>query len=115
MTTSLSSAASAAQVVPVARYTYHLFSSRSEDDVVIYLYDSDGNAVARVFFPADDEPLPPASQTHGITALYFPRSRFAGILDMLRNEGPIELRWAGPSDSCLSTAFEPVGEVERVG
>jgi hypothetical protein len=33
-------------------------------------------------------------------------------LDLLRNEGPIELRWAGPFDSCLSTEYEPVGEGE---
>jgi hypothetical protein len=45
-------------------------------------------------------------------ALYFARSRFSVVLDMLRNEGPNELRWAGPLDSCLSTEFERVGEGE---
>jgi hypothetical protein len=45
-------------------------------------------------------------------ALYFARSRFSAVLDLLRNEGPIELRWAGPFDSCLSTEYEPVGEGE---
>src|SRR5512145_1105175 len=96
----------------IARYTYHLFSSRTADDVVIYLYDDNSNVIGQVFFPADDLPLPPASETRGCIALYFPRSRFRAVLDMLRNEGPIELRWAGPIDSCLSTEYERVGEGE---
>lgn len=96
----------------IASYTYHLFSSRTEDDVVIFLYDEEANLVGQVFFAADDLPLPPAGQAHGCIALYFPRSRFPAVMDMLRNEGPIELRWAGPLNSCLSTEFERVGEGE---
>jgi len=96
----------------VARYTYHLFSSRTADDVVIFLYDDHDDVVGQVFFPADDLPLPPASKARGCLALYFARSRFPAVLDMLRNEGPIELRWAGPLDSCLSTEYERVGEGE---
>lgn len=96
----------------IARYTYHLFSSRTADDVVIYLYDDNSDVIGHVFFPADDVPLPPASETRGCVALYFPRSSFRAVIDMLRNEGPIELRWAGPFDSCLSTAYERVGEGE---
>jgi len=97
---------------PVARYTYHLFSSRSEDDVVIFLYDAKADVIGQLFFVADDVPLPPAAETRGSVALYFPRSRLPAVMDMLRNEGPIELRWAGPLDSCLSTEYEPVGEGE---
>ena len=69
--------------------------------------------VGHAYFVADDQPLPPASETRGVVALYFPRSGFASVMDMLRNEGPIELRWAGPFDSCLSTAYEAVGEGEQ--
>ena len=101
------------RVKTVARYTYHLFSSRTQDDLMIYLYDANSDVLGHVYFVADDQPLPAASETHGIVALYFPRSGFASVMDMLRNEGPIELRWAGPFDSCLSTAFETVGEGER--
>lgn len=115
MRTSLDTAPpQATQTIPVTRYTCHLFSSRSEDDVVIFLYGAAADVVGQVFFVADDEPLPPASQTRGVCALHFPRSSFHTVLDMLRNEGPIELRWAGPSDSCLSTTFEPVGEGEKI-
>lgn len=96
----------------VASYTFHLFSSRTEDDVVIFLYDDQANLIGQVFFAADDLPLPPAAKTRGCVALYFPRSRFSVVLDMLRNEGPIELCWAGPLDSCLSTELERVGEGE---
>ena len=104
--------ADARRATRIASYTYHLFSSRTEDDVVIFLYDDEANLVGQVFFAADDLPLPPAAKTRGCVALYFPRSRFSAVMDMLRNEGPIELRWAGPLDSCLSTEFEPVGEGE---
>jgi hypothetical protein len=83
----------AMRATAVARYTYHLFSSRTEDDVVILLYNGQADVIGQVFFVTDDLPLPPA-------------------VDMLRNEGPIELRWAGPFDTCLSTEFEPVGEGE---
>jgi hypothetical protein len=96
----------------IASYTYHLFSSRTEEDVVIFLYDDAANLIGRVFFAADDMPLAPASKTRDCVALYFPRSRFSAVLDMLRNEGPIELCWAGPLDSGLSTELEQVGEGE---
>ena len=102
----------ATRETPVASYTYHLFSSRTEDDVVIFLYNDKADLIGQVFFAADDLPLPPAAETRGCVALYFPRSRFPAVLDMLRNEGPIELCWAGPLDSCLSTELEPVGEGE---
>ena len=97
----------------VTRYTYHLFSSRPDDDGMIYLYDANADVVGHVCFVPDDQPLPPAAESRGIVALYFPRSRFLDVIDMLRNEGPIELRWGGPLDSCLSTALEPVGEGEK--
>ena len=116
MHTSLStpptSPAQATQTTPVIRFTCHFFSSRTDDDVAVFLYDAATRVVGKVFFVADDEPLPPASRTDGITALYFPRSSFASVLDLLRNEGPIELCWAGPFDTRLSTALEPVGEGE---
>jgi hypothetical protein len=97
----------------IDRYTYHLFSSRTSDDVVVFLYDDKADVIGQVFFAADDLPLPPAAEAHGCVALYFTRSRLPEVLDMLRNEGPIELRWAGPLDSCLSTEFEPTGEGEN--
>ena len=105
--------AQASQTTPVIRFTYHLFSSRTEDDVAIFLYDAATKVVGQVFFVADDEPLPPASLTEGVTALYFPRSSLATVLDLLRHEGPIELSWAGPFDTRLSTALEAVGEGTR--
>ena len=100
------------QTTPVIRFTYHLFSSRTEDDVAIFLYNAANNVVGQLFFVGDDQPLPPASLTEGITALYFPRSSLATVLDLLRHEGPIELSWAGPFDTRLSTALEAVGKGE---
>ncbi len=67
----------------IASYTYHLFSSRTADDVVIFLYDDGSDVIGQVFFPADDLPLPPASETRGCVSLYFPRSRFQAVLDLV--------------------------------
>jgi hypothetical protein len=96
----------------VAKYTYHLFSSRDEDRVVIFLYDEKSDVVGEVFFVGEDEPLPPAQEANGKVALYFRRSQLMDVVDLLRNEGPIRLRWAGPFDTSLSTEYEPIGEGE---
>jgi hypothetical protein len=51
----------------------------------------------------------------GRVGLYFRRSQLPAVVDLLRNEGPVELRWKGPFDTCLSTAYERVGDGELSG
>lgn len=96
----------------VTRYTYHLFSSRDEDAVVVFLYDDTNDVVGEAFFVGDGGPLPPATNVGGRVALYFRRSQLPSVLDLLRNEGPIQLRWGGAFDTSLSTEYEPIGEGE---
>ena len=99
----------------IVKYTYHLFSSRDDDPAVIYLYDAKSDVVGEVFFVAEDEPLPPAEEKQGRVALYFRRSQLTDLVDLLRNEGPLYLRWAGPFDTSLSTEYELIGEGEGAG
>jgi hypothetical protein len=102
-----------AHTVAVVKYTYHLFSSREDEDpVAIFLYDEKSDVVGEVFFVAEDKPLPPAQEAQGRVSLHFRRSQLMDVLDLLRNEGPITLRWAGPFDTSLSTEYEPIGEGE---
>ncbi len=100
------------RVVEITKYTYHLFSSRTEDAVVLFLYDEKHDVAGEVFFVGDDDPLPAAAEAAGKVALYFRRSQLPAVVDLLRNEGPVYLRWAGPVNTCLSTEYEPVGDGE---
>ncbi len=103
------------RTVQITKYTYHLFSSRTEDAVVLLLYDDKHDVAGEVFFVGDDEPLPPAAEAAGRVALYFRRSQLPAVVDLLRNEGPIYLRWAGPLNTSLCTEYEPVGDGEVKG
>lgn len=99
--------------IGIERYSYYLFSSRSEDDAVVYLYDGHSTVVAEIFFVHDDSPLPRASRTHGGRyLLYYHRSALPGLIDMLRNERPIYLTWVDGENAALSTGFEMVGANE---
>jgi hypothetical protein len=100
------------RTVEIAKYTYHLFSSRDQDSVVIFLYDEKSNVAGEVFFVTEDEPLPPAEEAQGRVALYYRQAQLPDVVDLLRNEGPIQLRWAGALDTSLSTGYELVGEGE---
>jgi hypothetical protein len=99
--------------IAIERYSYYLFSSRSDDDAVIYLYDAHSTVVAEVFFLDDENPLPNASRTHGGRyLLYYHRPALPGLIDMLRNERPIYLTWVDSDNVALSTGFEMVGANE---
>jgi hypothetical protein len=100
------------RTVEIGKYAYHLFSSRDEDPVVICLYDTESNIVAEVFFGPEDEPLPPAEERGGRVALHYRRSQLKDVIDLLRNEGAIYLRWAGPFDTSLSTQYDLGGDEE---
>ena len=67
----------------VVRYTYHCFSSRERDDVVLFLYDA-----------------------------HYNRSAIPQVIDLLRNESPVYLLWGEGRNTALATDYEPVGEGE---
>lgn len=100
--------------VEIAMYTYHLFSSREDDDVVLFLYDERSTLMAQLCFVPDEAALPPATEEKGKYTLYYRRSQLAEVLDLLRNEGPVYLSWGGGSDTTLATGYEPIGEGEIV-
>jgi hypothetical protein len=98
----------------IDRYTCHFYASRDDDDLVVYLYDEDATARAEVRFVAEPRALPAPSLVDGRRRLYYRRAAFPEPLDLLRNEGPIFLCPREDGSVTLSSAFEPVGEGERV-
>jgi len=100
--------------IAVDRYTCHLFSSRDDDDVLVYLYDEKSNVLAELRFIEEKHPLPPPSMVNGRRRLYYRRAAFPEVLDLLRNESPIYLHPREDGSVSLSSAYEPVGEGERV-
>ncbi len=97
----------------IVQYSYYLFSSRAEDDAVIFLYDGAAEVIAEVLFVADGKDPPPARRTNGRHTLYYRRAQFAEVIDLLRNEGPVYLIWNGERNTTLSTGYEPIGEGEQ--
>jgi hypothetical protein len=99
-------------IIQIESYTYHCLSSRDEDEVKLYLYDGQTNLAATVLIVPDDRPMPPAERQGRRYTLYYRRDVFRHVLDMLRNEGPVQLVWRDSSNVALGTGLEPVGEGE---
>ena len=102
------------RTIAVDRYTCHFFSSRDEDDLLVYLYDQKSNVVAELHFVPPPHPLPLPSVVNGRRRLYYRRSAFTEVLDILRNESPVYLHPREDGSVSISSAFEPVGDGERV-
>ena len=103
------------QSIEIKKYMYYLFSSREDASPVIYLYDKHNTHIGYVYFKSDGNPLDAAKVfSNGKYALFFRRSLFTDVIDMLRNESPVYLHYVpeGENNTRLSTSPEPVGEKE---
>ncbi len=101
---------------PIANYSYSLFSAG--DTASIDLYDSRAKQVGiAIFLPVsvDDLPPPTLSTSDGLIRLYYRIERLHDMVDLLRNESPLAIRyWNGPqNNSHIGTyQIEPAGEAE---
>jgi hypothetical protein len=79
----------------------------------IYLYDGDTYR-GYVYFFADGTPLAPPvhDAANGRIFLHLNLCQFDAVLEMLREEHPIYIYYAGPTNAALRTGKEPVGEEE---
>lgn len=100
--------------ISIDRYTCHFYSSRDDGDLLVYLYDERSTLVAELRFMPAPHALPPPHLVEGRRVLYYRRSAYPEVLDLLRNEGPIFLCPREDGGVSLSSAFEPVGKGERV-
>lgn len=76
----------------------------------ISLYDG-ANVLGYVRFHDSSMPFPEDSQSGGKIIMHLPSSMFENVLNVLRNEKPINYYFAS-AHAFLGTATEPVGEGE---
>jgi len=99
----------------VTHYQYNAFSTA--DEASIDLYDGRKKVGIAVFLPlpANQLPNPSLSSSDNLIRLYYPIERLRDIVDLVRNESPIVMRyWSGAgNNSHIGVRWtEPVGEAE---
>jgi hypothetical protein len=104
-------------VYPIQAYSFAQFSSA--DTASIDLYGEDERLFAILIFLPESDPaqLPPAAKgVDGVLRLYYLRERLSGVIDQLRHESPLVLRFwtgAGGANTHIATMdLEAVGEGE---
>jgi hypothetical protein len=68
-------------------------------------------SLAYVYFMVEGHTIPSDNQSGTRINMYMPESALEGVIDMLRNESPIEIYYASGS-AFLRTGSEPIGEEE---
>lgn len=80
----------------------------------IHFSDPNGKYIGGIYFYDDDQP-PPNNDgySNNYLFMFLPASHFSRILDILRNEKPLQFTYnSGAMKTSLSTYAEPVGEGE---
>lgn len=95
---------------------YHVLCYGTSDGYLdnraqITLYDG-STVLGYVRFHDPGMPFPADSQTGGKILMHLPSTMFGSVLDVLRNEKPINYYFAS-GHAFLGTSSEPVGEGER--
>lgn len=103
------------QTYKVASYSYAQFSTSGDSSIDLYDYNNKKIGIL-VFLPLEEDLLPNAAQDiNGLVRLYYSHLSLSTVVDLLRNENPIVLRyWTGRgNNSHIGTAKrELVGEGE---
>jgi hypothetical protein len=108
-----------AAIEKVGKYSVYYYGGgkkapHSEYRAVISLRRDDKSLVGVAYFHRDPSTLPDTdSRTpQGAVHLHFPWEHFPHVLDLLRNERPLYLRYVGGESNVASimTSPEPVGE-----
>ncbi|MEZ4554496.1 MAG: hypothetical protein R3B59_11445 [Dehalococcoidia bacterium] len=83
---------------------------------IIGLRRANGSLIGAAYFHRDPSTLPPTDEQKpgGYIWCHYPWDSFAQVLDLLRNESPVYLRYVGANwqVACITTSIEPVGESE---
>lgn len=77
----------------------------------ISLYDAAGTTIAFVRFNDPGMVFESDSESGGIIKMHLPSTMFQSVLDVLRNERPVNVYFTG-GRAFLGTSTEPVGEGE---
>ena len=77
----------------------------------IALYNASGTVIAYLRFEDPNMAFPSDSESKGVIYMHLPSSQLCCVLDVLRNEDPINVYFVG-GHAFLGTSKEPVGEGE---
>jgi len=103
------------KVHDIKHYNY-AFDARSGAPGQLQLWGDSGK-IAQVEFVEESSPVPQPTFPPDMSSakIFFKRSALVGIVDMLRNEGPVRLTISDqyPGSVLLHTGPEPVGEGEN--
>ena len=94
---------------------YFAGSNKAELKAFIWLFDEKNDSAGDIKFYNNPDHIPPQdTMSHaGFISCHLTADRYAEVVDLLRNEGPIFLHFSETQDlAYLSTAAEPVGEGE---
>jgi hypothetical protein len=88
----------------ISSYRYSIFG-RPGDNKVIFLYDSSGDRVGRLYFYKKIEIFPPSSLENGEIVINYLDSDFSSVISFLRNEKEKSIIWIDGGNSRLSTGI----------
>jgi hypothetical protein len=97
----------------VTRYSILFYGSPSgyQDNRAQIQLSDDTSVLGYVRFHDPGMPFPNDSQSGGLITMHLPSAMFENVLDVLRNEKPINYYFAA-ARAFLGTSSEPVGEGE---
>jgi len=103
------------KVHDIKQYNY-AFDARTGGPGRLQLWSEQGK-IAEVNFVEDTAAVPPPTFPPDLSSakMFFKRSALAGLIDMLRNEGPVRvtINDQTPGSVFIHTGPEPVGEGEK--
>ncbi len=104
------------QIFEIKSYQYYDFASRDTGSKSVAICKGAAGQTVHIHFIADGNDLPESRKTgDNKFLLYYRYSDKSSIIDMLRNEAPVNLIFVpeGRNNTRLSTGSEPVGEGEE--
>jgi hypothetical protein len=92
-------------------YQFHGGENGYQGNRAVVRLKSGTSSVGYIYFKPEGNPIPADQEGTSWIKMYMPESAITGVIDMLRNEKPIQVYFAAGS-AFLRTGNEPVGEEE---
>ncbi len=103
----------------IGKYRLYYWAKRPSNSSAfaqISLYNDSNQSIGNVYFYRDGQNMPNNSSVEfgdpKRAYLQMHESQLDRVVDMLRNEKPCSMRYAGPTYAYINTGTEPVGEEE---
>jgi len=98
----------------ITSYTLALTSGHENYDATAFLRDAGGKVIGAATFVRAGKiiPKPSVNAKDNVLHLYFPSESMSAVLDVLRNEKPLQIEMLGDTAYISTSTMEPVGEGE---